>query len=160
MAALPVNAEAPDFTLPDADGDEFSLYEALRDGPVVLTFFKTTCPTCQYALPFLDRLAAALDGSGSSAVAVSQDTPIDGEWFKDEFGYGTRQVFDSEDSGFEVSNAYGLTNVPTVFLVEPGGRIAHTMVSWSKADVERLASSLGVDAPFNPGESVLPYKPG
>lgn len=160
MAALGRNASAPEFTLPDADGREFTLFEALRSGPVMLTFFKTTCPTCQYGLPFLDRLAAKLDGSGASSVAVSQDTPLDGERFKHELGYSTRQVFDSEEGGFEVSNAYGITNVPTVFLVEPDGRIAHTMVSWSKADVEELAAKLQVDPPFEPGESVLPYKPG
>ena len=160
MPALPKDSQAPDFTLSDADGGNFSLREALAAGPVILTFFKTTCPTCQYALPFLDRLAGELDGNGATAIAVSQDTTIDGERFIAEYGYETRQIFDTEDSGFPVSNAYGLTNVPTVFLIEPGGRIAHTMVSWSKADVEEIASKLGVAAPFQRGEDVLPFRPG
>ena len=160
MPALPRNSRAPDFTLADADGREFNLYDALADGPVLLTFFKTDCPTCQYGLPFIDRLATSLDGSAATAVAVSQDTACEGEMFKIEFDYATRQVFDPQWSGYEVSNAYGLTNVPTVFLVEPDGRIAHTMVSWSKADVEEIARKLGVAAPFRPGESVLPFRPG
>ena len=160
MPALPRSSQAPDFTLSDADGVEFSLYDSLRSGPVLVTFFKTDCPTCQYGLPFLDRLAGSLNGSGATAIAVSQDTVLDGERFISEYGYRTRQVFDSADSGYAVSDAYGLTNVPTVFLIEPGGKIAHTMVSWSKADVEQIARKLGVPAPFNPGESVLPFRPG
>ncbi len=160
MAALPENALAPDFSLQDADGLDFQLRQALREGPVLLTFFKAGCPTCQYALPFLDRLAAKLRGTAATAVAVSQDTPLESARFSDEFRYKTRQVFDVEESRFEVSNAYGLTNVPTVFLIEPDGRIAHTMVSWSKSDVEQIASQLCVDPPFEPREEVLDFRPG
>ncbi len=160
MAALPPNSRAPDFTLGDAGGTEFRLYEELRSGPVLVTFFKSGCPTCQYGLPFLDRLARSLRGAAASAVAVCQDTPSDGARFKAEFAYETRQVFDLQESGFSVSNAYGLTNVPTVFLVEPGGSIAHTMVSWSKADVEQIARKLKVAPPFRPNEAVLPFRPG
>ncbi len=97
---------------------------------------------------------------GAAAVAVSQDSPADAELFNAECGYTTRQVFDDEENRFEVSDAYGLTNVPTVFLVGPNGRIEHTMVGWSKPEVEDLASKLGVGSPFRPGEDVLVYKPG
>lgn len=159
MVALPQNSQAPDFRLQDAEGAEFHLYTALESGRVLLTFYKTNCPTCQYALPYLDRFKSLLDGS-AAAVTVSQDTPADAERFNADFDYSTRQVFDTEEAGFEVSNAYGLTNVPTVFLVGPNGLIEHTMVSWSKSDVEDLAKKLGVSSPFQPGEDVLVYKPG
>ena len=159
MAALEQGSQAPDFRLQDADGGEFHLYSALESGPVLLTFYKTSCPTCQYALPYLDRVNSMLDGS-AAAVTVSQDSPQESERFGVEFGYRNQQVFDAEEAGFEVSNAYGLTHVPTVFLVGSGGRIEHTMVSWSKADVEELATKLGKDSPFQPGEDVLDFKPG
>ncbi len=159
MAALPRGSRAPDFSLRDADGSEFQLYSALASGPVLLTFFKTSCSTCDYALPYLDRFHAELNGSGT-AVAVSQDTPADAERFNLEHGYATRQVFDTEETGFAVSDAYGLTNVPTVFLVGTDGVIKHTMVSWSKVDVEELAGKLGLKSPFLAGEDVLVYRPG
>ncbi len=160
MAALAEGARAPDFDLEDADGAAFSLGEALQGGRVLLTFYKTSCPTCQYALPFLDRFEGLVDGAGATSVTVSQDSVADTERFNVVFGFGTRQIFDREDDGFPVSNAYGLTNVPTVFLVGQDGRIEHSMVSWSKADVEALARKLGVESPFGPTEDVLPYKPG
>jgi hypothetical protein len=37
--ALAVGNEAPDFTLPDTHGRQVSLSEALRKGPVVVTFY-------------------------------------------------------------------------------------------------------------------------
>ncbi len=160
MAALPQGSRAPDFTLSDADGEQFCLASALRSGPVLVSFFKTDCPTCQYGMPFLDRLAGQLGRTGATAVAVSQDTPLDSERFAVEYGFSTRQVFDTQDSGFPVSDAYGLTNVPSTFLIASNGRIEHTMVSWSKADVEEIARKLHVGPPFEPGEDVLPFRPG
>ena len=160
MAALPQGSRAPEFVLTDVDGVQFSLSSALRSGPVLVTFYKTDCPTCQYGLPFLDRLAGGLGGSGATAVVVSQDTPFESERFSAVYGFSTRQLFDTEDSGFAVSDAYGLTNVPSTFLIAQDGRIAHTMVSWSKEDLEEIARKLEVSSPFEPGEEVLPFRPG
>ena len=59
MAALNPGTVAPDFTLQAMDGKRFSLFETLDQGPVLAVFFKISCPTCQYALPFLQRLHEA-----------------------------------------------------------------------------------------------------
>ena len=56
---LSVGGKAPDFVLPTLSGIEVSLGEMTRSGPVLLAFFKISCPTCQYTFPFLERLAAA-----------------------------------------------------------------------------------------------------
>jgi peroxiredoxin len=56
MATLKAGTLAPDFTLPTMDGKKFSLSEALARGPVLAAFFKVSCPTCQYAFPFLERI--------------------------------------------------------------------------------------------------------
>lgn len=160
MAALSPGTSAPDFRLTDADGQAFELGRQLETGPVVLTFFKTSCPTCQYGLPYIDRLGKAIAESSASAVAICQDTPDEAERFRVEFGFESSIVFDTEEAGFRVSNAYGLTNVPTVFLIGEQGKIQHTGVSWSKSDVEEIAGRLGVPAPFRDGEDVLPFKPG
>jgi Peroxiredoxin len=38
---------APDFRLPDLQGAETSLDQLLPHGPVLVVFFKVSCPTCQ-----------------------------------------------------------------------------------------------------------------
>ena len=47
MPALDTGVMAPDFTLPTIDGEQVSLKEALQKGPVLLAFFKVSCPVCQ-----------------------------------------------------------------------------------------------------------------
>lgn len=151
---------APDFTLSDADGRLFRLSNAYRSGPVLVTFYKTSCPTCQYGLPFLDRLARSLADGRGTAVAVCQDSPRDAEMFAQEFGVSVRQVFDTEAEGFPVSNLYGITHVPSTFLIDESATIRWVTVSWSKEDVERIARELSLEPPFRPDEDVLPFRPG
>ena len=59
MAALEAGTQAPQFELPAMDGSRFSLQDALTRGPVVAAFFKISCPVCQYAFPFLERIYKA-----------------------------------------------------------------------------------------------------
>jgi len=53
MTALATGTKAPEFELKTLDGKKFSLRDELANGPVVLAFFKVSCPTCQYTFPFL-----------------------------------------------------------------------------------------------------------
>ena len=56
MAALEAGKEAPQFELPAMDGSTFSFHDALTRGPVLAVFFKNSCPVCQYALPYYERM--------------------------------------------------------------------------------------------------------
>ena len=56
MSMLQVGKSAPHFELAAIDGKSYSLQEGLKRGPVLAAFFKVNCPTCQYTLPFLERL--------------------------------------------------------------------------------------------------------
>ena len=47
MGALVTGVYAPDFSLATVRGDQVSLAELLKKGPVVLAFFKVSCPVCQ-----------------------------------------------------------------------------------------------------------------
>jgi peroxiredoxin len=167
MAALDPGTAAPGFSLPDAQGRVHSLAEGLAKGAVVLVFYKVSCPTCQYALPFFERLHERLVGAPVSLWAVSQDSLDHTNAFQREFGVETLPtLFDSDVESYAVSNAYGITNVPTAFLIEPDGKIALSSVGWSKDDTAAIAERLGQAAGqgaltlFAPGENVLAFRPG
>ena len=50
-AGLKVGDTAPDFTLPNAVGESVRLYDLLKKGPVVLSFYRGTwCPYCNIQL--------------------------------------------------------------------------------------------------------------
>jgi peroxiredoxin len=86
MPALGKGSTAPDFSLTSLDGKPFSLRDALARGPVVLIFFKISCPTCQYALPFYERLFQAYKNQHVMLVGVSQNNAEDTAAFAKEFG--------------------------------------------------------------------------
>jgi peroxiredoxin len=166
MPALEAGVQAPEIELQYLDGKKFSLKEERKKGPVVAVFFKVSCPVCQMALPYLDRIYKAYAKSGAfTFVGVSQDNAADTKTFNRQLNI-TFPVLLDPMSKYPVSNAYGLTNVPTVFLISPEGEIEFATVSWSKADVEqlnrRLASVSDTTAAqiFLPGEKVAEYKPG
>jgi peroxiredoxin len=165
MAALTAGTKAPDFELKATDGKRFSLQEALADGPVVLAFFKVSCPTCQYAFPFLERLHKAYGQKGVKLLGVSQNDAKDTAAFNKEFGV-TFPVLLDEIGKYPVSNAYGLTNVPTIFWIAQDGEIEVSSVGWLKVDFEeinRKMADAGKTAPavvFKPGEDVRDFRAG
>jgi peroxiredoxin len=141
MAALIAGVRAPDFTLPTVDGGQVSLREALAKGPVLLAFFKVSCPVCQYALPFVERLYRAHQSANITVLGVSQDNVRDTKAFAKEYGISFPIALD-DPASYAVSNAYGLTNVPTLFFVAADGEIEVSSVSWSKADIEAINEKL------------------
>jgi len=138
VPALVTGVMAPGFTLPAVDGKPFSLAEALQKGPVLLAFFKTSCPVCQYAFPFFERVYQANREQNVTVLGVSQDAAKDTKGFLKDYGVSFPVALDDKSHGYAVSNAYGLTNVPTAFLISPGGEIEVSSVGWSKADVEEI----------------------
>ncbi len=165
MAALTAGTKAPDFELKAMDGKRFVLRDELASGPVVLAFFKVSCPTCQYALPFLDRLERVYGRKGVRVIGVSQNNVKDTAAFTKEFGL-TFPVLLDEPEKYPVSNAYGLTNVPSIFWIAQDGEIELSSVGWVKADYEsisrKMAESLKTTpaALFKPGEDVRDFRAG
>jgi peroxiredoxin len=137
----------------------WSLRDALRNGPVLLVFFKISCPTCQFALPFVQRL----DGSGLQIVAISQDDETRTSEFLKHFRLTVRTVID-EASDFAVSNVFRITHVPSLFLIEPDGgepdgTISLSVEGFNKSAIELLGARFGL-APFGTGEFVPELRPG
>lgn len=167
MPALEPGTAAPPFSLPDHQGEAHSLAECLSRGPFLLIFFKISCPTCQYALPFLERLYKRVAGAPVNIWAVSQDSLGRTDAFSREFGVeALPKLFDPEQDGYAVSNSYEVTHVPTAFLIEPDGNITLTSVGWSKDDATTFGERLGEAAGkqvlplFEPQEDVLDFRPG
>src|SRR5579862_7082334 len=133
MAALTPGTQAPDFTLPAIDDKLFSLRAALARGPVIAGFFKISCPTCQYTFPFLQRIDERHGSGALTIVGISQNTKKDTAAFIKEYGIRFQVLLDDTHS-YPVSNAYGLTNVPTIFWIASDGEIEMSSVGWVRKD--------------------------
>jgi len=166
MAALAAGTKAPDFTLPAMDGSQQALKALLERGPVVAFFFKISCPVCQYAAPFIERIYKAHGDKHVSIVGISQNSQKDTARFIKEYGMTFPVLLDDTDT-FPVSNDYGLTNVPTLFWIAQNGPIEISSVGWSRRDVEDinrriadLANAASVPPLFQPGEQVADFRSG
>jgi peroxiredoxin len=154
---------APGFTLKALDGKEYALGKLLEKGPVVVAFFKISCPVCQFTLPYLQRLAERYAGDSVTVIAVSQDDARGTKEFNREYGVKFPTLLD--EPGYPVSNAYGLSMVPTIFLIEPDGKVKISCMGFDKGDLEKIAAELSqrqnFAAPlFRPDEVVPAQKPG
>lgn len=146
---------APVFRLPQLDGGDngggdISLAEVAAQGPALLAFFKISCPVCQLAFPFLERIHRA----GKVRIyGVSQNDAADTRGFAKRYGTTFPMLLDSQKSGFPVSNAYGISNVPTIFQIERDGSIGQAIVGWRKQEMAALGA-------IREGENVPEWKAG
>ena len=161
---IEIGQSAPEFSLRALDGNEYSLGSLLERGPVVLAFFKISCPVCQFTFPFLQRLFERYGNASVSFLGISQDDARSTREFNQEYGVKFPTLVD--DHGYSVSNAYGLTNVPAIFLVAPDGGVKIQCAGFSKSDLENIATELAEHralgpAPLFRGDEIVPdYKPG
>ncbi len=165
MAALTAGTSAPDFKLQTMDGKQFSLRDALTRGPVVAAFFKVSCPVCQYTFPFLDRIYKAHSGKNVTIVGVSQNDKKDTAGFVKEYGL-TFPILLDDTNTYPVSNAYGLTNVPTIFWIGQDGEIEISSVGWDRKEIEEInrkaakVNAEGLKPVFRADEEVPDFRAG
>jgi peroxiredoxin len=164
MTTIVAGQNAPDFLLKSSDGTECSLSKLLKHGLVFVSFFKVSCPVCQFTFPFLERLYRRYGGEELTFLGISQDDARATKEFADEYGVTFSMLLDAE--GYLASNAYGLTNVPTSFLIDTDGSVKIASMGFNKKDLEDVAQELShrhkipLSALFRPDESVPTNRPG
>ena len=162
MPTLTAGKIAPAFQLATTTGKSLSLQEALREGPVLVAFFKVSCPVCQFTFPFLERIHQQFRGSGVQIWGVAQDSAPDATRFARTYRLTFPILID--DHPYKTSREYNLTSVPSIFLVKSDGRVEISSEGFSKADLlavqKSLAQSSSVTPLFLPTENVPAYKPG
>jgi len=154
MAAA--GSKAPAFQLTGLDGEPHSLEQILQRGPALLMFYKISCPVCQLTTPYLQRLAA---GGSLQVVGISQDDAGATRAFNQRFGVTFPTLVDPESQDYPASNAFGISSVPALFVLESDGAISKSFSGFSKGDLEALGERAGIQI-FRPAENVPEWKAG
>ena len=153
---LASGSKAAGFSLDNLSGGQSTLADFLARGPVLLVLYKVGCPTCQLAMPFLERIS-----KGSlQVVSISQDDQSGTARFRETFGIAMPTLLDRKNKGYPASNAYGITHVPSLFLVERDGVISYSGSGFRKPEIEELGRRAGVAPVFGPEDHVPEWKPG
>lgn len=152
---LNAGVKAPTFTLSDLSGKRHTLSEILERGAVLLAIFKISCPTCQLTLPYLQRLAAG----SLQVIGISQDDERGTQRFVNTYSVTMPMLLDREEDGYPASNAFGISHVPSLFLVETDGTISLATNGFLKRDLEAIGRRASVE-PFQAEDHVPEWKAG
>jgi peroxiredoxin len=141
--------KAPEFTLPDVEGEDVTLSELLEDGPVVVDFWATWCKPCIKAFPDLQELFDKYRNCGLSVVAVSIDGPRSmsrvGSFIKSKGNTFTVVL----DPSQKVARKFHVTSVPRTVLVNTKGEIEYAVTGYRPKNHEELEAAV---AKLLPGE--------
>lgn len=75
-AAVNKGDKAPDFTLPNALGNSVTLYDELKKGPVILTWYRGSwCPYCNIQLHDYQASLSEIQSVGAQLMAISPELP-------------------------------------------------------------------------------------
>ncbi|MER7016175.1 thioredoxin-dependent thiol peroxidase [Saccharopolyspora sp. NPDC000359] len=151
---LEVGDKAPEFSLPDADGNTVSLSDYRGRSVVVYFYPAASTPGCtKEACDFRDSLAV-LNDAGFDVLGISPDKPAKLATFRDAEGLTFPLLADEDKSvlaawgAFGEKQNYGKTVqgvIRSTFVVDAEGKIAKALYNVkATGHVERLRKDLGV----------------
>jgi peroxiredoxin Q/BCP len=155
MARLSPGDAAPEFTLPDADGNEVALSD-LKGRKVVVYFYPAAMtPGCTtQACDFRDNLSS-LKSAGYAVVGISPDAPAKLAKFRERDAVNFPLLSDTSKATLEAYGAWGektmygkkVTGViRSTFVVDEDGRIQLAQYNVkATGHVAKLRKDLGID---------------
>ena len=154
MSQIRTGIIAPEFELKTLDGQVIRTSSAAIAGPFVLVFYKASCPTCQLTFPYLEKIHEER-GSQVRIIAVSQDDAAETEEFIERFGIRFDVVLD--EYPYDASNAFGIENVPAIFVIGQDRRIQLSDYGFSKETLSTIARPLEL---FHANDGLAAIRPG
>lgn len=162
-----VGGRAPDVVLATREGRPVRVHELLAADPrpLLLAFFKASCPTCKLTWPYLERLHRSY-GAAVRVVGVSQNDAATAERFYEEFGPSTFDLALDLEPAYRASNAFDVDSVPHLVLLAPDGTVRAVFAGWQRSEMESLARLLASESGLPlvpvvpPGDPVPAMKPG
>ncbi|MBN9178477.1 MAG: thioredoxin-dependent thiol peroxidase [Microbacterium sp.] len=154
MTQLQPGSPAPDFTLVDQDGEEFSLHD-LRGRNVVLFFYPAAMtPGCTTeACDFRDSLAP-LEAAGYAVVGISRDEPAKNAEFRARDALTYPLLSDPDHAVHEAYGAWGEKMnygkkiegvIRSTFVLDANGTVVHALTGVkATGHVARVRKLLGV----------------
>lgn len=117
--------KAPDFTLPDLDGNQVNLKENYKKQPVLLYFWATWCPHCRMVPKELKKIMGRYDSDELMILAVNVGS---GDSFEHVKRYRDKNHIPYTilyDKGSRVTRSYNVRGIPLFILIDTDGNIVY-----------------------------------
>lgn len=138
---LALGETAPDWALRDPEGKEHRLSDS-KGKVVVLDFWATWCGPCKKVMPEVQALHEKNKDKNVVVLGVStfeRRDPVNAPAaYMKEKGY----TYGLLVKGDEVSRAYGIEAIPTVYVIGPDGRVAYRSTGARPGDMERIQKTI------------------
>lgn len=135
--AIQPGKQAPDFTLPDQNGEDFTL-SSLKGQYVLIDFWASWCKPCRASFPHMKELYTKYHAKGFEIVGVTNDTN-DGMWKKAIEEDQTPWIHVADDfskrhAPARVISEYGMDFLPSTVLIDPNGVIIAKLLHGDELD--------------------------
>jgi len=130
---------APDFQLQNLDGETISLSD-FEGKPVLINFWKTTCPPCVYEMPYMQQIYDEWSGKGLVFLAINIGESSSTVKNFMQSHHLSLPVF--LDDKMQVAHDYNISAIPTTFFIGKDGVIREKIIGAfpNKEEIEnRLA---------------------
>ena len=139
MHKVPGQPVAPDFELPNLDGEMKKLSQ-FRGKVVLVNFWATWCPPCRKEIPSMQRAWKVLQKEDVMMLAVHLGGSMDNIWtFLTDFNVEFPVLYDAKGTS---PKGWPLVGLPTTFIVDPRGRIALRAIGGREWDDPKLIEAI------------------
>lgn len=134
-----VGQPAPDFTLPDLDGESVSLSD-FEGHPLFINFWRINCIPCRQELPHLQAVYEERQGA---LVMLNINTGDDASSIKQFLQSNSLSFSVLLDSDITVARIYAIPGTPTAFFIDKEGIIRAKVIGpLSKAAIDSRLSEI------------------
>lgn len=131
-----------DFTLPNLEGDDVSLSEMLKKGPVMISFWATWCSPCKEEMEKMNGIYNKYKEQGFQYIAINQDSPKSLSKVKS-FIEGQRYdfpvVLDTDKKVFEAYNGQG---IPYSIIIDSNQNVTAVHVGYVTGDDKKIEKEI------------------
>jgi AhpC/TSA family len=158
MAGVRREGSFPDLALPDLKGKNHPMSEAWSNGDALFLVGHRDCKTTRETIPYFDRIHRR-SGGGHAVRLVLQDDTDTARTLVSTMGLAVPVRLEADP--YPLAQSLNVVTVPTLFLVDRAGKIAHVTEAFNRAELEMLAARMGVAGPLFAADDKAPaFKPG
>jgi peroxiredoxin len=142
--------EAPEFRGVTIEGDAVKLSD-FRGKYVLLDFWATGCGPCIENLPELKKVYSEFAGDSFEIIGIAEDDPAWLSQFVTDNGIGWSQITQNRqvDGQGTIIKDYGVTGIPTYFLIDPAGKVVDPALGIRPAQLDSTLRGLGLVSAHN-----------